>query len=69
MTHEEDLTPQVQPRDHAVLDRLAKTYDRLYKAIPLTSARIVLSAYIGGLALERLYLKGNVRYRLFVARN
>jgi Cyclopropane fatty acid synthase and related methyltransferases len=66
--HEEDLTPQVQPRDAAVLDRLETTYNRLYKMIPLTSARTVLSAYIGGLALERLYLKEKVCYRLVVAR-
>ena len=67
--HEEDLTEQVQPRDTAVLDRLEATYNRLYKVIRLTSARTVLSAYIGGLALERLYLKKKVRYKLIVARN
>jgi 2-polyprenyl-3-methyl-5-hydroxy-6-metoxy-1,4-benzoquinol methylase len=65
---EDDLTAQVQPRDASVLDRLEKTYTRLYKTIPLTSARTVLSAYIGGLALEHLYLKKLVRYRLVVAR-
>jgi cyclopropane fatty-acyl-phospholipid synthase-like methyltransferase len=67
--HEENLTPQVQPRNAAVLDRLEATYNRLYKLIHLTSARTVLSAYIGGLALERLYLKKAVCYRLIVARN
>jgi hypothetical protein len=36
--------------------------------IRLTSVRTVLSAYIGGLALERLYLKEGVCYRLVVAR-
>ena len=66
--HEEDLTSQVQPRNTGVLDRLETIYNRLYKVIPLTSARTVLSAYIGGLALERLYLKGQVCYRLVVAR-
>ncbi|MFP5260394.1 MAG: SAM-dependent methyltransferase [Blastocatellia bacterium] len=67
--HQEDFTSQVQPRSAAVLDRLEATYDRLYKVMRLTSARTVLSAYIGGLALERLYLKEKVRYRLIVARN
>jgi cyclopropane fatty-acyl-phospholipid synthase-like methyltransferase len=66
--HEDDLSAQVQPRETAVLDRLEKTYTRLYKTLPLRSARTILSAYIGGLALERLYLKKLVRYRLFVAR-
>lgn len=67
--HEDDLSSQVQPRDAATLDKLEATYSRLYKMLPLTSARTVLSAYIGGLALERLYLKREVRYRLIVARN
>jgi cyclopropane fatty-acyl-phospholipid synthase-like methyltransferase len=67
--HEEDLTSQVQPRNAAALDRLEATYNRLYKVMRLTSARTVLSAYIGGLALERLYLKEEVCYRLIVARN
>ena len=66
--HEENLTPQVQPRNASVLDSLEARYNNLYKFIPLTSARTVLSAYIGGLALERLYLQKNVCYRLIVAR-
>ncbi|HVF91090.1 MAG TPA: methyltransferase [Blastocatellia bacterium] len=66
--HEEDLTPQVQPRNASVLDSLEAKYNNLYRLIPLTSARTVLSAYIGGLALERLYLQENVCYRLIVAR-
>jgi SAM-dependent methyltransferase len=67
--HEDDFSSQVQPRSSETLDKLEAIYNRLYKAIPLTSARTVLSAYIGGLALERLYLKKNVRYRLIVARS
>jgi len=66
--YEEDLTAQVEPRDSAKLEKLEARYNRLYKAIRLTSARTVLSAYIGGLSLERLYLKGCVSYRLLVAR-
>lgn len=65
---EDDFTDQVQPRKTEVLDKLEATYERLYKVMRLTSARTVLSAYLGGLALERLYLKGKVHYRLFVAR-
>ncbi len=66
--HEEDFTAQVQPRSPAVLDKLEARYERLYQAIPLTSVRTVLSAYLGGLALERLYLKEKVSYRLLIAR-
>lgn len=67
--HEDDLTSQVRPRNAAVLDRLEATYNRLYKVLRFTSVRTVLSAYLGGLALERLYLKEDVCYRLIVARN
>lgn len=66
--HEEDFTLRVQPRASATLDKLEGIYERLYKTIPLTSVRIVLSAYLGGLALERLYLKEKVSYRLLIAR-
>jgi SAM-dependent methyltransferase len=66
--HEEDLTPQVQPRNPALLDKLEAIYAPLYKVVRLTPVRTVLSAYLGGLALERLYLKEKVCYRLIIAR-
>lgn len=66
--HEEDLTTQVQPRSPAMLDRLESIYERLYKVFRLSPVRTVLSAYLGGLALERLYLAKRVSYRLIVAR-
>jgi hypothetical protein len=34
----------------------------------LPSARTVVSAYLGGIALERLHRSGDVHYRLLVAR-
>ncbi|HYM00520.1 MAG TPA: methyltransferase domain-containing protein [Blastocatellia bacterium] len=65
--HEDDFTVHVQPRDSKTLDQLEVRYNRLYRAIPIKSVRTVLSAYIGGLALERLYLKNRVQYHLLVA--
>ena len=57
-----------RPFRHGRLDKLETIYAPLYKVIRLTSVRTVLSAYLGGLALERLYLKEKVCYRLIVAR-
>jgi 2-polyprenyl-3-methyl-5-hydroxy-6-metoxy-1,4-benzoquinol methylase len=66
--HEEDLTPHVRYRSADILDRQEAKYSRLYKWIRLTPVRTVLSAYLGGVGLERLYLKGKMSYQLIVAR-
>lgn len=66
--HEEDLTPHVRYRSPAILDKQEAKYERLYKLIPFSPVRTVLSAYLGGVGLERLYLKGKVCYQLIVAR-
>ena len=69
LAHEEDLSGLMVPRDGEVLDRLEKAYSRLHRAIPLPPVRTVVSALLGGIALERLHGSGEVHYRLFVARN
>jgi SAM-dependent methyltransferase len=66
--HEEDLTPHVRYRSADILAAQEAKYSRLYRLFPLTPVRTVLSAYLGGVGLERLYLKGMMRYRLIVAR-
>ncbi|HEX7997885.1 MAG TPA: methyltransferase domain-containing protein [Pyrinomonadaceae bacterium] len=66
--HEADLTPHVRYRSADILDQQEKKYTRLYKLLRLAPARAVLSAYLGGVGLERLYQKGKMRYRLIVAR-
>lgn len=66
--HEEDLTPHVRYRSAAILDGQEARYTRLHKLLRLAPARTVLSAYLGGVGLERLYLKGKMCYRLIVAR-
>ena len=69
LVHEEDLSPLMRPRPGHVLDRFERRYAALHRSIPLTPVRTVLSAYLGGIALERLHGSGDVHYRLLVARN
>jgi SAM-dependent methyltransferase len=69
LVHEEDLSSLMVPRDDEVLDRRERAYSRLHRAIPLPAVRTVVSAFLGGIALERLHRSGEVHYRLFVARN
>ena len=69
VVHDEDLSPLMQPRPDEVLDRLERRYSLLHRSIPLPPVRTVVSAYLGGIALERLHRSGDVHYRLLVARN
>jgi SAM-dependent methyltransferase len=66
--HEEDLSALMRPRRNEILDHLELTYSLLHRRIPLRPARTVVSAYLGGIALERLHRMGHVHYRLLVAR-
>jgi len=63
-----DLTPRVRHRPPEVLDRLARRYRAWFRAIPLPAVRGVVSAFLGGVALEMLYARGEARYGLLVAR-
>ena len=49
------------------LDSLEARYRNIYSMVPLAGPRFIASAFLGGLALERLYHKGLVQYRLIVA--
>lgn len=62
-----DLTSDVRPR---TLRRIAtlERVNRLLRRLAPGSARHLLDSYHGGLALERLYRHGRMRYRLLVAR-
>jgi SAM-dependent methyltransferase len=68
LEHEEDLTSHVRMRDAAAVDRAERRYQRLWRLLPFAPVRAILAAYLGGLAIERLYATGRLRYRLFVAR-
>jgi SAM-dependent methyltransferase len=67
LLHEEDLTGGVRTRPPLQLDRLERRYTRLRSALPWAPARAVLAAYLGGIAVERLYATGRLAYRLMVA--
>jgi SAM-dependent methyltransferase len=67
LLREEDLSALMRPRREEILDRLERTYSFLHQRIPLRPARTVVSAYLGGIALERLHASGDVHYRLLVA--
>jgi len=68
LVHDEDLSALMRPRRPEILDRLEVRYSCLHRRIPLPAVRTVVSAYLGGIALERLHGSGDVHYRLLVAR-
>jgi SAM-dependent methyltransferase len=62
-----DLTAEVRPRTLAriaILERL----NLMLRTLAPSRAEPLLDSYRGGLALERLYRRGSIRYRLIVAR-
>jgi SAM-dependent methyltransferase len=69
VVQEEDLSPLMRVRPEAFLGRQERVYSFVHRAVALTPARTVLSAFLGGVALERLHGSGDVEYRLIAARN
>jgi len=63
-----DLSPSYRPRPRWRITLLTWLNRCAYACIPTTGWRMMLDSYLGGLALERLYLDGQVAYRLLVAR-
>ncbi len=61
-----DYSDSVMTSPPAALARLEARYLRISR-VPLTGMRFVTAAFLGGIALERLYQKKLVRYRLIVA--
>lgn len=66
---EEDLSPLMRVRSEAFLDREERVLAVAHRAIPLTPVRTIVSAFLGGVALERLHGSRDVEYRILVARN
>jgi SAM-dependent methyltransferase len=62
-----DLTAELRPRTLAPLARLEALNRVLHRVAPSAALRQLLDSYRGGLALERLYRAGLMRYRLIVA--
>ena len=67
LTEEIDLTTQVVPSRDGELDARQRQLRFLAKFAPLPGWRRVLDAFLGGIALERLYAKGSMRYRTMLA--
>ncbi len=66
---EEDLSPLMRVRSEPFLAKQERAYTLLRRVIPIAPIRTVISAFLGGVALERLHGTGDVDYRLIVARN
>ena len=62
-----DLTDELRPRTLAGIARLESLNRVLHRFAPAAAIRELLDSYRGGLALERLYRSGLMRYRLIVA--
>jgi SAM-dependent methyltransferase len=65
---EEDFSPLMRVRAERLLARQERILARLKRAVPLAPVRTIASAFLGGVALERLRGSGDVGYRLIVAR-
>jgi len=65
---EEDFSPLMRVRPAHLLARQERVLARVKRAVPLTPIHTVASAFLGGVALERLHGSGDVDYRLLVAR-
>jgi len=65
--YEKDLSSFVKKQSRWQISLREATYRLLFILIPLSSFRSVLSAYIGALAVQRLYAKGRMRYIMLIA--
>jgi SAM-dependent methyltransferase len=63
-----DLTPEYRPRSLTRINRLERLNRALHVMVPSPSWRAVMDSHYGGLALERLYQEGLMKYRLVIAR-
>jgi SAM-dependent methyltransferase len=66
LADERDLTASVPVRDDASLARAGSRLRWLRHLAPLPFLRRVGDAFLGGVALERLYARGRASYRVFV---
>jgi SAM-dependent methyltransferase len=62
-----DLTHEVRPRPLERIALLESLNRALHRVAPTAGLRSLLDSYRGGLALERLYRRALMRYRLIVA--
>lgn len=62
-----DLTPHVRPRSLGQIRRLELLNRLAHRIVPNEGFRAMLDSYHGGLALERLYRRALMKYRLLIA--
>jgi len=62
-----DLSPHVAPRSASGIRQLERLNRLAHRAIPAESWRRLMDSYHGGLALERLYRRGAMSYRMMLA--
>ena len=67
IVHDADYSHGFQVSTPENITRLEARYRMIRSLLPFSGPRFVASAFLGGLALERLYQKRLVRYRLIVA--
>ena len=67
LARDEDLTPLMRPRHPRSLARLTRLNERANVVLRFTPARVLLASLHGGLMLERLYQRRQMRYRLLAA--
>lgn len=65
--HDADYSHGFQTSPPENITRLEARYRMIRNLLPFSGPRFVAGAFLGGLALERLYQKRLVRYRLIVA--
>jgi SAM-dependent methyltransferase len=67
IVNEVDLTPQVPRRDAVVIARSLRSARRWQSLLPISFARGICQAFMGGFLLERLYARGMACYRVVLA--
>ena len=68
LIEDRDLTSHVRPRSLGRIRTLSALNRSARALIPFAGARAVLDSHLGGLALERLYRRRAMTYRLMIAR-
>ncbi len=63
-----DLTPHLRPRTIGRIRQLELVNRGVRRLVATEGGRAMLDSYYGGLALERLYRQGLMKYRVLVAR-
>ncbi len=64
---ERDLSAELRPRDATDLARLTRLNRWARAVVPIPAFRMVMDSHHGGLALERLYRRGAMSYRMMMA--